>query len=114
MTDLVTPLLDPAAELLEGALKIVTGARRAAYGNPEDNFRVIADLWTVYLAKVGLDFTDPEQRLSPGAVSVMMALMKIARLAETPGHQDSWQDLAGYAACGWRCEAMAARRTDPG
>jgi hypothetical protein len=30
----------------------------------------------------------------------MMALMKIARLATNPAHEDSWVDLAGYAACG--------------
>ncbi len=33
-------------------------------------------------------------------VAVMGALIKVARLAETPDHEDSWVDLAGYAACG--------------
>lgn len=98
-------MTDPAADLLNKALNIVTGARRKSYGNPEDNFKVIADLWSVYLRRVGLDFTDPEQGLTPANVAALMALMKLARLAETPDHEDSWQDLAGYAACGWRCVA---------
>jgi hypothetical protein len=29
-----------------------------------------------------------------------MALVKIARLANSPDHMDSWIDIAGYAACG--------------
>jgi hypothetical protein len=94
---------DIAADVLNEALNIVTGARRKTYGTPEDNFRAIADLWTVYLRKIGADFTDPEIRLSPADIAALMALMKIARLAESPDHRDSWVDLAGYAACGARC-----------
>jgi hypothetical protein len=30
----------------------------------------------------------------------MMALLKVARLAHSPSHRDSWLDIAGYAACG--------------
>jgi hypothetical protein len=26
--------------------------------------------------------------------------LKVARLMHTPGHVDSWVDIAGYAACG--------------
>jgi len=87
------PIGDPAAILLDQAKKIVTGA-------PEDNFTCIADLWTAYLQRrsavkqeYGPDQTD---------VAVMMVLMKVARLAETPNHADSWRDIAGYAACGAR------------
>ena len=32
-----------------------------------------------------------------------MAAVKLARLVETPDHQDSWIDLAGYAAIGSEC-----------
>jgi hypothetical protein len=94
------PIGDPAAILLDQAKKIVTGARRQSYGTPEDNFTCIADLWTAYLQRrsavkqeYGPDQTD---------VAVMMVLMKVARLAETPNHADSWRDIAGYAACGAR------------
>ena len=99
---------DPAADLLDRAKNIVTGARRASYGKPEDNFACIAALWQTYLdrrtsaGKLGVF------EITPADVAVMMVLMKTARLAETPGHEDSWQDIAGYAACGWRCAAPAA------
>lgn len=96
---------DKAEALLHEALTIVTGARRQAYGNPEDNFTVIADLWSTYLRRLGVDFTDPESKLSASTVAVMMMiLMKCARLAETPNHHDSAVDVAGYAACLARCQ----------
>lgn len=77
-------------KLLKEALKIVKGARQKNYGTPEDNFKRIADLWTVY---TGIEIT-------PGDVAVMMILMKAARLMNDPSHMDSWVDIAGYAACG--------------
>jgi hypothetical protein len=36
-------------------------------------------------------------------VAAMLALLKIARLQQSPNHRDSWVDLAGYAACGAEC-----------
>lgn len=39
-------------------------------------------------------------RVSSGDVAALLALMKIARLAHSPDHADSWTDLAGYAALG--------------
>lgn len=92
------------AELLESALAAVN-ARPKAYGPPERNFDRIALLWsdhTVnrYGAGVGLKFDAVD-------VACMMALMKIARLEETPDHLDSWTDLAGYAACGAECATGA-------
>lgn len=83
------------AELLGGALAAVN-ARPKAYGPPEQNFERIARLWTDHL----LNRYDESTVLDPVDVACMMALMKIARLEETPDHVDSWVDLAGYAACG--------------
>lgn len=102
------PATDPAAQLLDRAKEIVTGARRKAYGTPEDNFRVIAELWLTYLSR---RCEAPMERdgeplhllkIDAADVATMMVLMKCARLAETPDHYDSWVDIAGYAACGTR------------
>lgn len=84
--------------VLEAATQIVEGERNAAYGTPEDSFRLIAALWDVYLE------TCPEG-LRPHDVAMMMALLKIARVASSPDgvHRDSYVDLAGYAACGAEC-----------
>ena len=98
-TDQTKP--DEAELLLQEALTIVQGARRKAYGSPEDNFKVIADLWNAYMKKRASRRGSSE--LSPTDVACMMVLMKVARLAETPEHRDSWVDIAGYAACGIRC-----------
>lgn len=83
----------PREILLEQARQIVTQDRNSAYGNPEDNFRDIANLWSAYWrGRVG-DFT-------PMDVAMFMVLMKTARLKNNQIHRDSLLDIAGYAACG--------------
>lgn len=82
-------------EILDEANSIVNGARANTYGGPEDSFKTIAALWSVYLKT--------EMPLMTSDVAVLLALLKIARLQNSPGHRDSWVDLAGYAACGAEC-----------
>lgn len=84
------------------AAKIVNGARRGAYGTPEQNFQRIATLWTAY---IGLRNPDLQTQglapsIEPHDVAAMMRLLKEARLIETPDHRDSFVDLVGYALCG--------------
>ena len=86
-------------EILDTAKSIVGGDREQDYGSPEDSFKVIADLWNAYLA--GCGNTDS---ISAVDVAVMMALLKIARIASGHYKADSWIDLAGYAACGGEIE----------
>ncbi len=91
---------DKAMDLLDAAKKIVSGARRATYGLPEDNFRTIAAMWTPFLTKRnGRDVV-----ITSADVAAMMILMKCARLGETINHADSTLDIAGYAACLARCQ----------
>lgn len=82
------------AEILDTAKKCVCGQREQDYGKPEDNFQIIADLWNAYL-KQPLD-----SLINAGDVAMMMALMKIARIRTGTATEDSFVDLAGYAACG--------------
>lgn len=77
-------------EILNRAAECVTGKRHEDYGTPEDNFTLIARLWTDYC---GFGFSAVD-------VSMMMALLKIARIKNGGGSGDSFVDLAGYAACG--------------
>lgn len=93
------------ADILHAAEKCVCGQREQDYGTPEDNFKAIAELWSVYLdrisvGKYGNTIVDEKD------VAVMMALLKIARIAAGGGKADSWIDLAGYAACGAECEGV--------
>lgn len=78
------------AEILDFAKIAVTVEREQQYGKPEDNFAIIASLWSAYK---GTSFT-------PLDVAMMMALLKIARIRTGVGTPDSFIDLAGYAACG--------------
>jgi len=81
------------SEILEKANKIVNGEREQQYGKAENNFQTIADLWTAYCGC----FDDP---FMPTDVAMMMALLKIARIKSCTATEDSFVDLAGYAACG--------------
>ncbi len=82
-------------EALDEVERIVTGARRASYGTPEDNFERIARFWTAYFLNTGRPVT-----ITASDVSPMMRLMKEARLCETPDHYDSHVDLVGYTLTG--------------
>lgn len=85
--------------VLREAEKCVCGNREKDYGTPEDSFNLIAKLWTAYVSTGSLvDLVDLV--FDAKDVAAMMALLKIARIAENPQHMDSWVDLAGYAACG--------------
>ena len=85
---------------LKKAAECVCGQREQDYGTPENNFRCIADLWGDYK---GVEFT-------PVDVAMMMALLKIARISCGGGTEDSFVDLAGYAACGAEIYATAEER----
>ena len=78
-------------ECLRKACEIVNGQREQQYGTPEDNFKMIAYLWSDYL----------EADISAVDVAMMMSLLKIARIATGTFKEDSFIDLAGYAACGY-------------
>lgn len=87
---------DVKSAILDEAKHIVTGARRSAYGPPEDNFGRIARFWQAYFENTGR----PEAHVTAADVSPLMRLMKEARLCESPDHRDSFVDLIGYALTG--------------
>lgn len=86
-------------EILDAAKACVCGQREEDYGTPEDNFGLIADLWSVYMRKKCVAPAD-DVCILPEDVAAMMALLKIARIAAGSAKADNWVDLAGYAACG--------------
>ena len=79
-------------DLLDAA-KVAVRDRGEEYGSPWENHERIAVMWT---AIMGVQF-EPEQ------VALCLAALKIARLSHNRDHQDSWKDLAGYAAVGSEC-----------
>lgn len=87
-------------EILENAIKCVTQDRNIEYGEPEENFGKIADLWGTYL----------DIHIRPYDVAMMMILFKMARSTSNPAHIDNYIDIAGYAACGGE---IASKKTEP-
>lgn len=83
------------SEILKKAEECVNGSRQEDYGNPEDNFKTIARLWADYLHGTGQDIIE----INACDVAVMLALLKIARIASGRAKEDNFIDLAGYAAC---------------
>lgn len=87
--DITVPISIQAEQrkaFLDKVESIICKDRALTYGEPEDSFRRIAELWSTYR---GVAFTSQD-------VAMMMILLKVAR-----GHQqDTYIDIAGYAACG--------------
>lgn len=83
-------------EILDQAATAVTKDRNDSYGEPEDVFCYIAQMWSSYLNRQGL-LTDV---LDSVDVAAMMVLLKVARINPGAPHADNWVDIAGYAACG--------------
>lgn len=73
-------------EILDAAATCVCKERNNQYGEPEDCFRDIANLWAAYK---GVDF-------DPFDVAMMMSLLKVARAKANPQHTDNYIDLCGY------------------
>lgn len=73
---------------------LVNGARAAAYGHPKENFQRICWLWNAYLMGRPCGQCGP---IDEKDHAIMMILVKIARLQETPDHRDSLVDICGYA-----------------
>ena len=73
---------------LRRALDVVI-QRGKVYGGPYRNLKQTAELWTAYLGFP----------VAAHQVAACQILTKLSRLAETPDHDDSVVDIAGYAHC---------------
>ena len=67
-------------------------SRESEYGPPAACFGRTTAMWNAALD------TKLKHPLSAADVAILLALLKLARLSETPDHADSQVDLAGYAA----------------
>lgn len=87
-------------ECLDKAIEYTSKDRNAAYGDPEDNFANIAKIWNAQGVRID------GRKVKAADVALMMVGMKLARLRFNPTHEDSWVDIAGYAACGMECATI--------
>lgn len=88
-------------DILREAETVINGARQNCYGDPEDSFLTIAQLWNGYL------FGMHGRLLGPVDVAMMMSLLKVARLKSNPMDRDGYRDLCGYAALA--CDMAGAK-----
>lgn len=76
--------------ILDTAAQAVLSDRNLSYGEPEDSFAQLAKVWSL---RLGVEVSAPQAAL-------MLIDLKLIRLWGNTAHQDSWVDVAGYAACG--------------
>ena len=69
------------------SLDRVLGERQKQYGNPQPNFARIGRMWGAILNRDAVPAHE---------VALMMASLKIIRIANDPANEDSWIDLLGY------------------
>jgi hypothetical protein len=80
--------------ILQEAERITSTDRATDYGDMKASFDRIAGMWS---ALFGHTFTGKD-------VALAMLCLKISR-ATTGNKRDNWVDIAGYAKCGYACEA---------
>lgn len=82
------------AEILREAERLITGDRNQTYGEPMENFSIIAEYWNTFLSHKLKD----GEKITPGDTAGMQVLVKLAREKGGP-KEDNKLDIAGYAAC---------------
>lgn len=87
-------------KILDKAKSIINGERQGTYGDAEDSFQTIANMWSAYL----------NTEILSEDVANMMILMKVARNSSGVYKDDNWIDICGYAALGG--EIQAAKNTN--
>ena len=95
-------------ECLTSAETCVTGQRQRDYGEVENNFSAIGLFWSVYMRNAHPELNMAINHITAIDVAMMMALLKVARISTGTATEDSFVDLAGYAACG--CEIATDKK----
>jgi hypothetical protein len=96
------------ARILEKAKELICKDRNGQYGEPMDNFAVIAELWGTYLSCRSVP-PGVKVDLEPADVGMMMGLFKAARYATADSAMaDTFIDMAGYVACAAECAGIRA------
>lgn len=84
-----------APSMLQQAEATINGPRQNDYGDKLTNFSQISMMVQGLLAHKLL----PDSRITPEDITLIMIIVKMARLAKSPDHYDSILDIAGYAGC---------------
>ena len=82
---------DSQQSISQEAAAIVAGERQVDYGDANESFARIANLWSAYTGST----------IEPWDVAQMMILLKVSR-AKTSKKRDTLVDIIGYAECAGR------------
>lgn len=83
-------------EVLDEAKRCICTDRNNQYGEPENSFPAIANLWNVYLKT---KYKELAPQLSTEDAGIMLALFKIGRMITGQPKDDNFVDAIGYLAC---------------
>ena len=87
-------------EILNKAIELTCGDRELDYGTPIDNMNDIAVMWHAWLSREhDTDVLDGHD------VALMMVLMKMCRMINSPEKEDHYVDAAAYIAIAGECAA---------
>lgn len=89
-------------KVLNEAKSLIDGDRAKDYGDAYEMHRRIAAGWSEIIGVV----------IKPHEVALCMAWLKISRLVNTPGHKDSYVDLAAYAALAGEIESRDSTKVE--
>lgn len=96
--DLLVIQSSPRAKMLDKAKGLITGDRNNHYGPPTQDFSKSAAILDA------LGYKGPDGRaIVPHDIAIMAMAIKLSRISWSPGEEDHWVDIAGYAACGYEC-----------
>lgn len=108
----MTPI-EKREDILRLAIDIVCADRNNQYGEPEDNFSIIGELWGAYLT-ARCASTGVTVKIGAQEAADMLILFKVARSATaTTPKLDTYVDIAGYAACAGAIIDKAVPSTTP-
>jgi hypothetical protein len=91
-------------QILRDAIGLIEGDRNATYGDPVKNLTCYAQLVTAYINGLQIDQAD----LDAVDGAILMALVKISRIAVNKGHRDNYVDLSAYAGIAAECAERLA------
>lgn len=92
-------LLDPTptrTAILREAERLINGDRQDQYGPPSESFSRIATVMTQFIRGKLKDGVE----LEPHDVALFYLAGKGCRAGVSPGHRDTWVDIAGFGALG--------------
>lgn len=101
-TDDVDVLIESAnirARVLNTARDLINGDRNNQYGDPRQDFKRTAEIWTSMLAHK----LKPGEEIEPHEMALMMVGVKVSRAMWSGDKADHYVDIAGYAGCAADC-----------